>query len=170
MTCPTLDYSFPGPLVPDLAYGTLTINGILLQTSWCNVLSLATFWDDPDVRGDNTLLPLNRGVDPEPKREGETAHSLPFVVSGSVDLAGAFVANPFAQLAVNRRHLWTNVTRAVDTGTGTRSATLTFPDGTSITRAIQVVGMQGDLVGAGFWVGTLELVDPTGEFHIGYAA
>jgi len=168
MSCPPIG-PWADALVPDTSYGTLSIDGVGLFTPAWTVTSLASLYDDPDVRGGDRLIPGRTGVLPYRRRATATRHSLPFLVVGLVDDNGIVQSDPNAQLVTNLRYLKTNVTLPTNTGDGTRTAVLTMPDGTVVTEDIHVIGLHGDTLPGAMWAGMLELSDPTGNFHVGGA-
>lgn len=161
--CPEGDWA--GRLTVDTSYGSLAIDGIsLFRPAW-TITSLASLYDDPAQRGGDRLLPGVIGVKAYRRRVTVTRRSLPFQVTGYVDAADVIVADPFAQLRLNLAYLRANVTLPTNVGEGTRTAVLTLPDGTTVTKDLHVLGIHGDLLPGALWVGLLELSDPTGQFH-----
>lgn len=164
MTCPPVS-DWAGRLLPDTRYGSLTIDGVNMITSAWMVTSLAPLYDDPDVRGDDRLLPGVTGVRAYRRRATVTRASLPFLVTGFVDRFDAVVLNPYAQLDLNLLYLKTNVTLPTNTGNGTRTAVLTLPSGRTVTSDVHILGLVGDLDSGALWRGTIEISDKTGAFH-----
>ena len=112
------------------------------------------------------MIPGAAGTLPFRRRATETRLSLPFVVTGRVDVDGNENADPFAGLEVNLAFLYAYVILPTNTGDGTRELVWHRPSGSSTTGDVHVIGYRPGLKAGGIAVGTLELSDTRGVFHL----
>lgn len=130
--------------------GTLTIDGVLLNTPAWDLTDLTPLWVEATVRGGDRLLPGVAGVIPYRRRLDVTEHALPMLISGDVDEAGADQANAWIGLEANIETLRSTVIEPTNVGDGTRPATLTLPSGLTRTADVHVLGLRvSGAVGAG---------------------
>lgn len=122
--------------------GTLTIDGVLLNTPAWDATDLTTLWVEASVRGGDRLLPGVAGVIPYRRRLDVTEYALPMLVSGDVDENGDDYADAWVGLETNLQWLWSNVVEPTNTGDGTRPATLTMPSGLERVADVHVLGLR----------------------------
>lgn len=129
---------------------------------------LIKLWADFDVRGEDRILPSVTGVIAYPRRMTVTRHDLRLLVVGDVNgQTSAPVSDSRIGLQNNLEYLRTNVFAPVASSTGTRTATLTLPSGSTRTGAIHVLGVVTQsyhLSECGsIWIGTLQISIPGGR-------
>lgn len=150
-------------------YGTLVIDSVSLHTpAWCAV-DLSELWWTPEVRGENSLRPHQKGRKANPVRGEETRYSLPMVITGYCDQNGAVFGDFAAGLETNVRYLQTYVALPTNVGDGTREAVWTLPSGMTVTADVQVLGLRGALNPGAIYTPTLELRVPGADLHLGAA-
>lgn len=145
----------------------LTINSISLHTPAWQVQDLMKLWEEAAFRGSDRQVPGLEGDIPYPRRRAAKTYSLPMIVIGGVDHTGSPYGSdpnpPYGGLFLNVKYLTTNVVAPAG-GDGTRSASLTMPDGTTRTARITVLDLTlGDHAGAGLYA-TLDISIPAGRF------
>lgn len=156
-----------GPIdVGDCAYGTLVIDNVSLHTPAWHAPDLSELWWTPDVRGQNTLRPHQKGRKANAKRAEQTRFSLPMIVTGYCDETGEPFESFAAGLERNVRYLQTYVALPTNIGDGTRTAVWTLPSGTQVTAEIQVEGLRGALLPGALYRPTLEIVAPNADLHL----
>lgn len=151
-------------LDPGVCIGGLSIDGVDLMTGAWAVLDLTPLWLTPNVRGVDRLIPGVDGVKPFRRRVTVTQHSLPFIVNGQVNSAGAPYANPWIGLQTNLDVLRAGVLDPTGATDGTRAATLTMPDGSTRTANVHVFGLTAGQRVQYVQLFTLELSIPSGGF------
>lgn len=109
--------------------GTLTIDTVLMHCPAFAVLDVAKLWDGPPQRGEDLKIPGRPGVLPNPRRADAGAVDLRLVIDGRFDRLGDEWPLPAQGLLENVLWLRENVTDPTYTGDGTRTVTLTSPDG-----------------------------------------
>ena len=144
--------------------GSLSIDGVSLNCPAWDLPDLTDLWLPGAVRGDDRLLPGVVGVKAYKRRVTITQHSLPFLIVGDVDRLGNTYSDPWVGLQTNLAYLRTNVADPTNLTDGTRTGTLTMPDGTTRTADLHVLGIVKGQVLAGRMRATLELSIPGGVF------
>ena len=158
MSLYTLDY--------ESCYGTLTIGGVALAGPGWVILSLASLWESPEIRGTDVLLPGVTGVRRYRRRVMATKHSLPLAISGAHNRLGVEYGNPYVGAETNLRYLLNNVVLPTNVGDGTRTAVMTLPSGGTVTAPVHVERLSGVEHNAGGIIKCLlEISDPTGSLH-----
>lgn len=150
--------------------GTLTIDGVLLNTPAWDCTDLTTLWVEATVRGGDRLLPGVPGVIPYRRRLDVTTYALPMLISGDVDQDGTDYPNAWVGLETNMDVLWSDVVAPTNTGDGTRPAVLTMPSGLERTADVHVLGLRvSSAVGAStdhaLVRAVLQLSVPAGRFE-----
>jgi hypothetical protein len=151
--------------------GNLSIGGIgLNNTSGAWKLigdTLAQLWLPAAQRGTDVVIPGVSGVKARPRRDTATTRSLRMLIYGDVDRTGATPANYVTGLRANIEYLRANVVAPPGTSTGTRSAVLTLPDGSTLTEDVHVVGMElGEMRLDGLWAkAVIEISIPSGRIQ-----
>jgi hypothetical protein len=153
------------PLTFNSAAGGLTIAGINLCTTWVRVLNLIDLWLPADQRGSDVVIPGVSGVKARPRRDTVTRRSLRLQIDASVTYAGSTSGDNYERLAINLDYLRSALVAPPGTSSGTRSAVLTMPDGTTRTEDVHVVGFElGKYSEDARWaLGVLELSIPSGR-------
>lgn len=146
--------------------GTLEIEDFLLNTPAWDIPSLVRLWAEADVRGENKLLPGAPGLRSYPTRLTQSEHDLAFFIFGDTALDGSAIADAWEGLQDHLDALWTNVFAPVTTGTGTRSATLTMPDGSERLAEVQFepLTFAGDVYDARQVEAVIHMIIPSGRF------
>lgn len=109
--------------------GTLTIDGVMMHCPAFAVLDVAKLWEGPDQRGDDVKIPGRPGVLATPRRADVTPVTLRLVIDGRMDRLGNEWPTPAQGLLENVLWLRENVTDPTYIGDGTRTVSLTSPDG-----------------------------------------
>ena len=121
-------------------FGSLTVNGILLNTStWICAYDLAPLLDDAEVRGGDRLIPHSAGVVPYPRRRTVTRIALPLWIAGAFRWDGVAQSDTVMGMIINVEYLRANLGIAKQTGDGTVVASWARPDGTTRTADAHVV-------------------------------
>lgn len=149
--------------------GTLTIGGVLLNTSRWDIPDLSPLWIEAAQRGRDRIIPGSAGVLAYRRRLDVTTHALRILISGDVDEAGAPVADAMIGLEQNVADLRTTVVDPTNVGDGTRAATLVLPSGATMTADVHVTGLRvSSTRGANrkhaLMVGALQVSIPAGRF------
>lgn len=118
--------------------GTLSIDGVGLQRLAWTVLDLTPFWEGPEQRGDDTMIPGRPGVLSNPRRADTTTVSLRMIIDGNFTPTGEPAPDPRGQLRLNIKYLRTNVSDPTYTGDGTRTLTIVTRDGATLTGPVTV--------------------------------
>lgn len=153
----------------------VTIDGEPLNNAFGAWLTpdLSVLTGDPEQRGSDRLIPGIQGVRAYKRRSTVTRYSLPLLVTGAVRYDGTLAASwsDFDGLLVaNLRRLKTNVTLPTNAGDGTRSVTVDWADGTSITVDAHCGPLRGTIRPRAILRATLELSVPGGEDFVYDAA
>lgn len=149
--------------------GTLTIDGVLLNTPAWDITDLTTLWVETTVRGNDRLLPGVAGVIPYRRRLDVMSYSLPMLVSGDVNEDGDDYPDAWVGLETNLQTLYDDVVQPTNVGDGTRPAVLTMPSGLERCADVHVLGLRvSSAVGAGtrqaLVRAVLQLSIPAGRF------
>lgn len=147
--------------------GTLTIDGVLLNTPAWDIPNLARLWIEAAVRGDNRALAgVAAGRRGNPRRYDVTEFDLAFAITGVVNEAGTPYLNEWVGVQTNLATLWTGVFQPVTTGRGTRAATLVLPSGTSRVADVQVepLTFPNDINDPAFVEAVIHLTVTSGRF------
>lgn len=125
-------------LCDDAPTGTLTIDGVSLHRPAFVVVDLTPLWLDGDQRGDDVLLPGAVGVIAEPRRVTVTKRTLPLLIDGEWMPDGTAAPDPWIGFQASIDYLRANLTEPTGVGDGTRTATLTMPNGDVRTGPVHV--------------------------------
>lgn len=155
------------PLTFNSAAGGLTIAGIDLCTTWVRVLNLVDLWLPADQRGSDVVIPGSSGVKARPRRDTVTRRSLRLQIDGGVTYTGATTGDAFERLAINIDYIRSAIVAPPGGSSGTRSAVLTMPDGTTRTEDVHVTGFElGKYAEDARWaLGVLQLSIPSGRIQ-----
>jgi hypothetical protein len=148
--------------------GGLTIASIdLCNGGWCRTLNLIDLWLPADQRGSDKVIPGVSGVKARPRRDTVTRRSLRLQIAGDITYAGSTAGDAYERLQTNIEYLRANVVAPPGTSTGTRSAVLTMPDGTSRTEDVHVTGFElGKYAEDARWaLAVLEISIPSGRIQ-----
>ena len=146
------------------AHGQLEIDSFELNGKNRRVLNLQTLFSAANVRGSDLIIPGVAGVKPRRRRVTATEHSLSCILRGDVDDTGAITADPLAALA-DLCDLYVALADPPTVGDGTKSSTLTFPNGATSTKDIHVLGFEvGDMVGPWSVRAVLDISIPSGRY------
>ena len=124
--------------------GDLTIGGVPMNCAAWRVENLYELWLPATQRGTDRdrVRPGVNGRLPRRRRVDVTTRSLQMTVIGGFNHLGVAHPSMFIGMQANVDYLVANVVNPPNTVTGTRSATLTMPDGTTRTKDIHVQGME----------------------------
>lgn len=123
--------------------GDLSISGVSLNTPAWMTLNLERLWYQPDVRGEDRLVPGVTGVIPYRRRITSTTYELEFFIVGDCDQAGTPHADGLLGLQANLEYLWVNVFTPLAAHPGTRPASLILPSGSTRTANVHVQFSEG---------------------------
>ena len=151
--------------------GTLSIDGplgmiVLNRPAW-DVHNLSPLWFGASVRGESTIMPTAEGRRSNPARLDEHTVDLLMVVRGDVDSAGVPYSDPWRGIDLNLGYLWDNVLQPIDSGRGTRDATLVKPDGSNWAATVRTEPLEAvgdEITDPLFAPFTLTLVITSGRF------
>lgn len=148
--------------------GAVTIDGEALNNAYGAWLTpdLSVLTGDPDQRGSDRLVSHVIGVRPYRRRTTVTRYSLPLLVTGAVrhdGIAPGSWADFDRFLIENLRRLKGNVTLPTNLTDGTRSLSVAWADGTSITVDAHCGPLRGTVRPRANVRATLELSVPGGE-------
>ena len=151
-------------------FGTLTVNGVLLNgPAWC-AYDLRSLWDEADLRGSDRLIPSTSGVIAYKRRRTVTRKDFPLAVTGLYDRLGVRQTDRAMSLTANIEYLKENLGIA-STGTGgTVTATWTRSDATTRSAAVHVMSLRVGAIAAnstrGVYVANavLSISIPAGRF------
>ena len=116
------------PLIPDIRYGELSVDGNSLHKPWWNITDLSELFSSGSSRGSNPLVETLAGRPAAPILEDQIECSFPLVFSGALDPNGDPYTNPFEGLHRNRHLLHAAIIEPFSTGTAaTLDATLSLP-------------------------------------------
>lgn len=150
--------------------GVLTIDGIALNGPAWDIPNLSSLWFAATVRGESVVMPTAAGQRSNPVRLDEHTQDLLLIVNGLADRTGVAEpsGDPWQGLASNLEDLWSLVLQPIDSGRGTRAATLLMPDGSTVktatvrTNPLQPVG--DEILDPNFAQFTLPLTITSGMF------
>lgn len=152
------------------ASGELVIGTINMHCAAWNMLDLRDLWMPGSIRGTDTIIPGALGVLAHRRRLTVTRHTLPMAITGECDKDGipapgiGSPADLLKQLQDNIDYLRANVLDPTNLTDGTRSATLTMPDGDVRTANIHVEGLTVVSAVQHVLATTLNISIPTGVF------
>lgn len=150
--------------------GVLTIDGVALNGPAWDIPNLSSLWSAATVRGSSIVMPTAAGRRSNPNRLDEHTEDLLIVVNGLANRNGVAEpsGDPWQGLQSNLDDLWSLVLQPLDTGRGTRAATLLMPDGSTVktatvrTNPLQIVG--NEILDPNFAEYTLPLTITSGMF------
>lgn len=147
--------------------GILTIGATALNTPAWDIPNLARLWAEGAVRGENRKLPTVAGVRGYPTRLDETPFDLKLFITGDCDELGATFGDPWIGLEANIDTLRAGVFDPVTSGRGTRTGSLTMPDGTTRVAQVQVgpLKLASDVDDPSFVEASFELMVVSGRFQ-----
>ena len=109
-------------------YGTLTINGVLLNNdAWC-AYDFTSLFDEADLRGSDRLIPALAGTIAYKRRRTVTRKDFPVAITGLYSRLGVRQTDRAMGLIANIEYLKENLGFASTTAGGTVTATWTRPD------------------------------------------
>lgn len=150
-----------GELAASTCHGSLTLNGLPMNTlAWAS-LNNFVLWPSPARRGENLLIPGAPGRIAFPKRKDETTVTLECLVIGDCDQSGTPHADKSAGLATNWMTVYTALDSMLDSNVG---ASLTLPNAVTLTGTVQVIEItpsSTEMEGALNF--TVDLILPDGE-------
>ena len=120
-------------------FGALTVNGVLLNTTWVCAYDLAPLLDDAELRGSDRLIPHSAGVVAYPRRRTVTRIDLPFWVAGTPRFDGVPQTDTVMGLITNIEYLRVSLGVASQSGDGTVTASWLRGDGTTRTADAHVI-------------------------------
>ena len=120
-------------------FGSLTVNGILLNTTWVCAYDLAPLLDDAELRGSDRLIPHAAGVVPYPRRRTVTRIDLPLWIAATPRFDGTPQSDLAMGMVTNIEYLRASLGVASQTGDGTVVASWSRPDGTARTADAHVI-------------------------------
>jgi len=159
------------PATINTTAGNLSINSVALNNAFgawrLTGDTLAQLWLPATQRGSDVIIPGVSGVKARPRRDTVTTKSLRMLIYGDVDRTGAAAANYVTGLRANIEYLRANVVAPPGTSAGTRSATLTLPDASTLVEDVHVIGMElGEMRLDGLWAkAVIEISIPSGRFQ-----
>lgn len=155
------------PLPTDTSGGHLVIAsvevGVNQYGAW-RITDLPMLWSEAKQRGSNRVLPGVAGQKAYQRRRDTTERTVTMQVFGDID---GQTGTPYTNMRIGLQTNWMYLQQLVKpTGLtdGTRSATLTLPDGTSLTQTVHVESLEPHDVYKNFMVADLTLSLPGGTF------
>ncbi len=143
------------------------VDGTALTIDGCgHVEDYAPLLADPEMRGDDTLVPGDADVIETPIRPTITVVNLNMLIFGWRDPEGAAHANVRTGLALNKAHLQALVTTPPTPPDVTRTCTLHWTGLTTLTKPVHVLGLDTAGYGPNALRGVLRLRFPQGLFDL----
>ena len=102
-----------------------------------------------------------------PRRDTATKRSLRLQIAGEITYLGGTSGDAYERLATNLGYIQSALVAPPGGSTGTRSAVLTMPDGTTRTEDVHVIGFElGKYAEDARWaLGVLEISIPSGRIQ-----
>lgn len=142
--------------------GTLTISSHSMHRSAFAVVDVSSLWEGAVPRGQDLLIPGRPGQLARRRHADVTEHQLPTVIDGRFDVNGNRNSNERQGLLENILWLRTNVTDVYSVGYGTRSITLTSPDGSLVATGQAHISLEvGEKIGS-LWKAMIDVSLPDG--------
>lgn len=147
------------------ASGSLTIGSVFMHRDAFAVVDTLPLRGASARRGADRLIPYADGLTPKRRRRTVTEVSLQMVIEGRIDVDGDPHSDPIEGLALNIEWLMSNLVEPLESGDGTRGASLTTPGGgPTLTGPVHVENMElGDRNQTGLQLAVLDLSLPRGR-------